>query len=165
MLASQITDTELEERFASLTKREVGILRDAAAGYSNREIGQRNAIKEGTVKEHLYNVYKMLRSGQKIRFNRTVAISLLQRYDALQYRKGWKDYNRKGWKDYIWIQDSVVNRCPEQNITRQDLVDLVLACFDKNVEELTFRFRSLNLKALKMKDKGGTDYLLIVDRD
>ena len=155
MLALQISDTELEERFASLTGKQVNILRDAAAGYSNRQIGERNTVQEGTVKQHLSTVYKKLKGGQKCNMHRALAAALLQRHDALPNR----------WRDNIWIQGSVVDRCPEQGISAENLADLVIACFQNNVEELTLRFPSLNLKALKMKDRGGTECLLIVDRD
>ncbi|HEY4510009.1 MAG TPA: helix-turn-helix transcriptional regulator [Candidatus Paceibacterota bacterium] len=157
MLALQITDTELEECFSSLTARQAEIFRDVAAGYTNQAIAERHGILEGTVKQHVSSIYRTLKVGHRPRgrFNRAIAISLLQRHDAFQ----------KGWRENIRVQESVANRCPEQGISVDDLVDLVLACFQKNVQELTFRFRSLNLKALKMKDEGGREQILIVDRD
>jgi len=43
-----------------LTPREIEVTRLAATGMSNREIADKLALKEGTVKLHLHNVYKKL---------------------------------------------------------------------------------------------------------
>lgn len=43
-----------------LTEREVEVLRYVAIGLSNREIGQQLSIAQGTVKQHLSNVYRKL---------------------------------------------------------------------------------------------------------
>jgi two-component system, NarL family, nitrate/nitrite response regulator NarL len=43
-----------------LTPRETEILRMVAAGSSNREIGDKLFISEGTVKTHLHNIYEKL---------------------------------------------------------------------------------------------------------
>jgi DNA-binding NarL/FixJ family response regulator len=47
-------------RTCPLTSREVDVLRAAAAGFSNAEIGQRLAITGQTVKFHLANVFRKL---------------------------------------------------------------------------------------------------------
>jgi DNA-binding NarL/FixJ family response regulator len=47
-------------RTCPLTQREIDVLRAAAAGYSNAEIGQRLAITGQTVKFHLANVFRKL---------------------------------------------------------------------------------------------------------
>ena len=46
---------------STLTPREADVLRLIAAGRSNREIGGRLAITEGTVKGHLQRIYRKLR--------------------------------------------------------------------------------------------------------
>ena len=43
-----------------LTPREVELVRIAAQGLTNREIGARLGISPGTVKIHLHNIYKKL---------------------------------------------------------------------------------------------------------
>jgi DNA-binding NarL/FixJ family response regulator len=40
-----------------LTQREVEVLREIAAGYSNREIADRLSISEATVKTHVNNIF------------------------------------------------------------------------------------------------------------
>jgi DNA-binding NarL/FixJ family response regulator len=47
-------------RTCPLTSREVDVLRAAAAGFSNAEIGERLAITGQTVKFHLANVFRKL---------------------------------------------------------------------------------------------------------
>jgi DNA-binding NarL/FixJ family response regulator len=47
-------------RTCPLTQREIDVLRAAAAGFSNAEIGQRLAITGQTVKFHLANVFRKL---------------------------------------------------------------------------------------------------------
>ena len=44
-----------------LTPREIEIVRMAATGLRNRNIGDRMSISEGTVKTHLHNIYEKLR--------------------------------------------------------------------------------------------------------
>ena len=84
MLAAQITDAELNQRFSSLTERQMGILSDAGQGYSNREIAERNAIKVGTVKQHMHSIYTKLGAGQKSKITRPKALALLYRHQAVQ---------------------------------------------------------------------------------
>jgi DNA-binding NarL/FixJ family response regulator len=50
----------IREATALLTGREIELIRMVAEGLRNREIAERLHISEGTVKSHLYNVYKKL---------------------------------------------------------------------------------------------------------
>jgi DNA-binding NarL/FixJ family response regulator len=45
---------------ALLSRRELDIVQMAIAGWSNRQIAEKTAIAEGTVKAHLHNVYEKL---------------------------------------------------------------------------------------------------------
>jgi DNA-binding NarL/FixJ family response regulator len=49
-----------------LTPRELEIVRMAAAGARNREIAQRLAISEGTVKIHFHNIYQKLEIDSRV---------------------------------------------------------------------------------------------------
>ena len=53
-------DRSLEKVREILTPREIEIVRMAAAGLANREIGEKLFITEGTVKTHLHSVYEKL---------------------------------------------------------------------------------------------------------
>jgi two-component system nitrate/nitrite response regulator NarL len=53
-------DTAAQQLDDHLTPRELEIVRLAAKGLRNREIGEHLAISEGTVKIHLHNVYEKL---------------------------------------------------------------------------------------------------------
>lgn len=44
----------------ALTDRQIEVLRLLAAGRSNRDIGKELGISEGTVKQHLYGIYRVL---------------------------------------------------------------------------------------------------------
>jgi DNA-binding NarL/FixJ family response regulator len=50
----------LQEQVERLTSREREIVRMAAGGMRNRDIGERLFITEGTVKLHLHNIYRKL---------------------------------------------------------------------------------------------------------
>ena len=161
MFELQITDTELEERFSSLTRREIHLLRDAAAGYASSTIAERNQIATSTVNRHMANIYKKLYGAQRSKSNtrnsRVLSISLLQRHDALQVQKAERDNIR--------IQDPLINHWSERSISLEDLVDLILACFQKNVEELTLRVGPLRVKALKMKGKDERECIVLIVED
>lgn len=66
LLAKDLNDLQITRSKSSsqlvepLTEREVEVLQHVAIGLSNREIGQRLSITEGTVKRHLSNVYSKL---------------------------------------------------------------------------------------------------------
>lgn len=49
-----------------LTRRELDIVRMAASGARNREIGERLGISEGTVKMHLHSIYGKLRVSGRV---------------------------------------------------------------------------------------------------
>jgi DNA-binding NarL/FixJ family response regulator len=51
------------EHMESLTNREMQIILMVAGGLSNKEVGRRLHLSEGTVKVHLHNIYKKA-SGQ-----------------------------------------------------------------------------------------------------
>jgi RNA polymerase sigma factor (sigma-70 family) len=53
-------ESELQKLSQLLTPRELEIVRLAAEGLRNREIAERLAITEGTVKIHLHNIYEKL---------------------------------------------------------------------------------------------------------
>jgi DNA-binding NarL/FixJ family response regulator len=52
--------TEVPARLASLTEREVDVLREMAKGYSNAEISERLYIGEATVKTHVAHIFTKL---------------------------------------------------------------------------------------------------------
>jgi DNA-binding NarL/FixJ family response regulator len=54
------TDTDAQNRAASLTGREREVVRMIASGLRNRDIGERLSISENTVKVHLHNIYEKL---------------------------------------------------------------------------------------------------------
>lgn len=62
----RVLDTLLQREAAHLevarilTPREIEIVRMVASGQRNKEIADRLAISEGTVKTHLHNIYKKL---------------------------------------------------------------------------------------------------------
>src|SRR5262245_27197754 len=49
-----------------LTKREIEIVRSVVAGYSNREIAERSAITENTVKSHLTHIFNKLGASNRV---------------------------------------------------------------------------------------------------
>jgi DNA-binding NarL/FixJ family response regulator len=49
-----------------LTPREIEMVRMAAGGLRNREISQRLAISEGTVKIHLHHIYQKLKVANRV---------------------------------------------------------------------------------------------------
>ena len=53
-------DSGAVELAATLTPREIEIVRQVAGGKRNRDIGERLHISEGTVKIHLHNIYEKL---------------------------------------------------------------------------------------------------------
>jgi len=56
----QLTRKQSVAATHGLTPRELDVLRLVAAGKSNREIGEKLFISEGTVKVHLHNIYEKL---------------------------------------------------------------------------------------------------------
>ncbi|MBF9030408.1 PAS domain-containing protein [Rhodobacterales bacterium HKCCE3408] len=71
--APQSRDIDEIPKAKGLTKRQVDILRLAAAGASNREIGRALELSEGTVKQHMTRIFRRL--GVQ---NRTEAAALLR---------------------------------------------------------------------------------------
>jgi DNA-binding NarL/FixJ family response regulator len=73
---------------ASLTKRQVEVLALAARGESNKTIARRLNITEGTVKVHLYTVYKALKVSSRSQASATAArlqaVSDAQIHQALE---------------------------------------------------------------------------------
>jgi two-component system nitrate/nitrite response regulator NarL len=58
--------TALEAAAGQLTQRELQIVRLVGAGLLNKEIAERLALKEGTIKVHLHNIFHKLQvSGRK----------------------------------------------------------------------------------------------------
>jgi len=53
-------------RAFGLTKREMEIVRDVIAGYTNREIAERSAISENTVKSHLAHIFNKLGASTRV---------------------------------------------------------------------------------------------------
>jgi DNA-binding NarL/FixJ family response regulator len=69
--AGKDSDTAAENRLTALTQRERQIMRLVSEGLSNKEIGRRLNIGDGTIKVHLHNIFQKL----EIR-NRTVLAAL-----------------------------------------------------------------------------------------
>ena len=59
-------DAEAKAPTASLTGREVEVVRLAATGVHNKEVARRLSISECTVKAHLSNVYEKLGLGSRL---------------------------------------------------------------------------------------------------
>jgi DNA-binding NarL/FixJ family response regulator len=59
-------DAAEKEMARDLTPREIELVRLAASGLRNREMSQRLAISEGTVKMHLHNVYRKLKLENRV---------------------------------------------------------------------------------------------------
>jgi DNA-binding NarL/FixJ family response regulator len=76
-LAAQIAEHLGEER---VTARETEILKHMAAGYPDREIGERLCISEGTVKTHLQRIITKL--GAR---GRTHALAIADRRGLLRF--------------------------------------------------------------------------------
>jgi DNA-binding NarL/FixJ family response regulator len=60
---------EAERRRAGtprLTPRQCDLLRLVAAGYTNRQVGSRLGVSEGTVRKHLENIYERLGVSNRI---------------------------------------------------------------------------------------------------
>lgn len=53
--------SEAKEVSATLTPREIDLVRMVSSGLRNREIGEKLCISEGTVKVHLHNIYEKLK--------------------------------------------------------------------------------------------------------
>lgn len=49
-----------------LTRREIEIVRSVVAGYSNKEIAERSAITENTVKSHLTHIFNKLGASNRV---------------------------------------------------------------------------------------------------
>ena len=49
-----------------LTRRELEILREVVAGYTNKEIAERAAISENTVKSHLTHIFNKLGASNRV---------------------------------------------------------------------------------------------------
>lgn len=60
----------LREITALLTPREVGVVRLVAAGLPNKEIGEKLFISEGTVKNHLRNIFEKLKISDRAELTR-----------------------------------------------------------------------------------------------
>ena len=45
----------------TLTRRQIEVARAAVSGLSNKELGQRLGVSEGTIKNHLHAIYERLR--------------------------------------------------------------------------------------------------------
>jgi DNA-binding NarL/FixJ family response regulator len=59
-------ETSLQQLQTVLTTREMEVLRAAATGAPNAEIAKRLSIGSGTVKMHLYSIYKKLRVNSRV---------------------------------------------------------------------------------------------------
>ena len=66
----------------ALTQRERQVMRLVSEGLSNKEIGRRLNIVDGTIKVHLHNIYQKLEIG-----NRTVLATLATRLPASELRE------------------------------------------------------------------------------
>jgi two-component system, NarL family, nitrate/nitrite response regulator NarL len=56
----------LRTRAFGLTRRELTILRDVVAGFTNREIAERASISENTVKSHLTHIFNKLGASNRV---------------------------------------------------------------------------------------------------
>jgi two-component system nitrate/nitrite response regulator NarL len=70
-VASQEQGTNSENGLTTLTERERQIMRLVSEGLSNKEIGRRLNIADGTIKVHLHNIFQKLEIS-----NRTVLAAL-----------------------------------------------------------------------------------------
>lgn len=50
----------------NITKRELGVLEELAAGHSNKQIAERLNVSPNTVKTHIANLYDKLEVGQRV---------------------------------------------------------------------------------------------------
>jgi RNA polymerase sigma factor (sigma-70 family) len=71
----------LDNALTVLTDREQQIMRLVSEGLSNKEIGRRLNISDGTIKQHLHHIYQKLEIG-----NRTVLAAL-----AITQNRKWQD--------------------------------------------------------------------------
>ena len=60
----------VREITAVLTPREVGVVRLVAAGLHNKEVGEKLFISEGTVKNHLRNIFEKLKLSDRAELTR-----------------------------------------------------------------------------------------------
>ena len=60
----------VREITAILTPREVGVVRLVAAGLHNKEVGEKLFISEGTVKNHLRNIFEKLKVSDRAELTR-----------------------------------------------------------------------------------------------
>ena len=54
-----------KEQVEQLRRREIDVLRAAAKGISNKEIGSKLGISERTVQTHLVNIFRKLEAGSR----------------------------------------------------------------------------------------------------
>ncbi len=66
-------DSNAEKAVKALTDRERQIVRLVSEGLSNKEIGRRLKITDGTVKAHLHHIFEMLQVS-----NRTALVAITQ---------------------------------------------------------------------------------------
>ena len=66
-------DNNAEKAVTALTDRERQIVRLVSEGLSNKEIGRRLKITDGTVKAHLHHIFQMLQVS-----NRTALVAIAQ---------------------------------------------------------------------------------------
>ena len=61
LLNSRMINRDIDnEKIKSLTKREIEVLKDIAAGLLNKEIATNLGISERTVKNHISNIFKKI---------------------------------------------------------------------------------------------------------
>jgi two-component system nitrate/nitrite response regulator NarL len=53
----KLDSSRRQDKAFGLTRRELEIIRDVVAGYTNREIAERSSISENTVKSHLTHIF------------------------------------------------------------------------------------------------------------
>jgi DNA-binding NarL/FixJ family response regulator len=53
-------DVPIGRPFRGLTRRQVEVARAAVSGLSNKELAERLGVSEGTIKNHLHNIYERL---------------------------------------------------------------------------------------------------------
>jgi len=95
--------TQTPEAISGLTPREKDVLLEVARGASNLDIGRRLDMKEGTVKTHLYAIYRKL----NVR-NRASAALFGARMSEIQHEQMLQAENGK--LNLSWLQPEMTHR-------------------------------------------------------